>query len=62
MEPNDVVDLLFQALVYAKDARIADVTCGDDGILLTTVHQGQTQAWAIARAALVETVPADDPS
>jgi hypothetical protein len=62
VEPAEVVEILFHALVYAQDARIADVTQRDDGVLLTTVQDGRTQAWVIPCAMITETVPAEDPS
>ena len=60
MDATDIMDLLFHALVDAADARIADVTQSEDGILLTTTHGERTQAWRIQRSALTETVPAEE--
>ncbi len=62
MDANEIMDLLFHALVYAQDARITDVTQSEDGILLTTTHGDRVQAWRISRSALAETALPDDPS
>jgi hypothetical protein len=59
VEVTDVVDIVFQALVYAKSEQIADVTQGDEGIVLTTNDGKQTQAWVIQRSGISETAPVD---
>ncbi len=60
MDRTDVLDLMFHALVYATDGRIADVTRQDDGILLTTTDGTHTQAWRISQDAIAETAPVED--